>query len=149
MIACNGVPVVVDAGRPTYTAQTFGPDRYDIWTMQSSWHNVPEIRGAAQAVGNRHAARDVVEAADALADLDYVIAGMALEAGIPHPDVVREVHRANMSKLGADGQPILREDGKILKSDGYTPPDVRGVLFFAEAIHHFGVHQHATEPAIP
>ena len=51
VVALNGVPVIVDAGRPTYTAQTFGPDRYDIWTMQSSWHNVPEIRATAQAAG--------------------------------------------------------------------------------------------------
>ena len=50
---CDGVPVLVDPGRPTYTAQTFGPDRYDIWTMQSTWHNVPEIRGTAQAPGRR------------------------------------------------------------------------------------------------
>jgi hypothetical protein len=56
--------VLVDAGRPTYTAQTFGPDRYDIWTMQSSWHNVPEIRGNAQQVGRQFAARDVVTTVD-------------------------------------------------------------------------------------
>jgi Heparinase II/III-like protein len=58
-VALNGVPVIVDAGRPTYTAQTFGPDRYDIWTMQSSWHNVPEIRATAQGVGAAYAARDL------------------------------------------------------------------------------------------
>lgn len=58
-MALGGVPVLVDAGRPTYTAATFGPDRYTIWTMQSSWHNVPEIRGTAQAPGRIHAARDV------------------------------------------------------------------------------------------
>ena len=51
IVAVDGVPVVVDAGRPTYTAPTFGPDRYDIWTMQSSWHNVPEIAGTPQGVG--------------------------------------------------------------------------------------------------
>ena len=59
VVALGGVPVLVDAGRPTYTAATFGPDRYGIWTMQSSWHNVPEIRGTAQAPGRIHAARDV------------------------------------------------------------------------------------------
>lgn len=59
VVALNGVPVVVDVGRPTYTAQTFGPDRYQIWTMQSSWHNVPEVRGRAQAPGAGFAARDV------------------------------------------------------------------------------------------
>lgn len=60
VVASDGVPVVVDAGRPTYTAQTFGPDRYAIWTMQSSWHNVPEVAETPQGVGARFAARDVV-----------------------------------------------------------------------------------------
>ncbi len=64
VVALNGVPVVVDAGRPTYTAQTFGPDRYSIWTMQSTWHNVPEVRGAAQAAGAAHGARDVAVVVD-------------------------------------------------------------------------------------
>ncbi|WP_158848700.1 heparinase II/III domain-containing protein [Saccharothrix deserti] len=59
IVAVDGVPVVVDAGRPTYTAQTFGPDRYDIWTMQSSWHSVPEVRGTPQVAGRDHRARDV------------------------------------------------------------------------------------------
>ena len=59
IIACDGVPVVVDAGRPTYTAATFGPDRYSIWTMQSTWHNVPEIAGEAQRAGRRRAAAGV------------------------------------------------------------------------------------------
>ncbi len=60
VVASDGVPVIVDAGRPTYTAATFGPDRYDIWTMQSSWHTVPEIRGTAQGVGAAFAATEVV-----------------------------------------------------------------------------------------
>ncbi|WP_251151105.1 heparinase II/III family protein [Cellulosimicrobium sp. Marseille-Q4280] len=60
VVASDGVPVLVDAGRPTYTAQTFGPDRYAIWTMQSSWHNVPEIAGTPQGVGAAFAAREVV-----------------------------------------------------------------------------------------
>ncbi|MDP4505493.1 heparinase II/III domain-containing protein [Nonomuraea turcica] len=59
VVAVDGVPVLVDAGRPTYTAQTFGPDRYAIWTMQSTWHNVPEVRGAAQGQGHGFRARDV------------------------------------------------------------------------------------------
>lgn len=56
IVASDGVPVVVDAGRPTYTRETFGQDRYRIWTMQSSWHNVPEIAGADQGVGRSFAA---------------------------------------------------------------------------------------------
>ncbi|GIH05508.1 heparinase [Rhizocola hellebori] len=59
VVALGGVPVLVDAGRPTYTAQTFGPDRYDIWTMQSAWHNVPQILGSAQEPGPGYAARGV------------------------------------------------------------------------------------------
>ena len=59
VVASDGVPVIVDAGRPTYTAQTFGPDRYAIWTMQSGWHNVPVIGGREQLPGAEHAARDV------------------------------------------------------------------------------------------
>lgn len=59
VVASNGVPVLVDAGRPTYTKQTFGPGRYDIWTMQSSWHNLPEIRGTAQSAGSVFGARSV------------------------------------------------------------------------------------------
>jgi hypothetical protein len=59
IVAVDGVPVVVDAGRPTYTAQTFGPDRYRIWTMQSSWHSVPEVRGIPQSPGAEFAAREV------------------------------------------------------------------------------------------
>lgn len=57
LVAVDGVPVVVDAGRPTYTAATFGPDRYDIWTMQSAWHNVPVVRGVSQSAGADAAAR--------------------------------------------------------------------------------------------
>ncbi|HTJ38782.1 MAG TPA: heparinase II/III family protein [Dactylosporangium sp.] len=59
VVALGGVPVLVDAGRPTYTAQTFGPDRYHIWTMHSAWHNVPFVRGTAQRAGRAFAAGGV------------------------------------------------------------------------------------------
>ncbi|QOR46728.1 nucleoside triphosphate pyrophosphohydrolase family protein [Trueperella pecoris] len=72
--------------------------------------------------------RDTVEVADALADLTYVIYGMALELGIPLADVLREVQASNMSKLGADGKPIYREDGKVLKGPGFFQPDIAGAL---------------------
>jgi hypothetical protein len=62
VIAVDGVPAVADAGRPTYTAQTFGPDRYAIWTMQSGWHNVPEVRGTPQGQGASFTAGDVAVA---------------------------------------------------------------------------------------
>lgn len=71
---------------------------------------------------------NVVEAADALADLRYVVEGAALEWGVPLEACFAEVHRSNMSKVGADGRPILREDGKVLKGPGYEPPDIAGVI---------------------
>lgn len=61
------------------------------------------------------------EIAQELADLVYVAYGTALVHGI---DLDAEVHRANMSKLGENGLPILRSDGKVLKGPRYSPPDL-------------------------
>lgn len=71
---------------------------------------------------------NVVGIADALADLVYVINGAALCYGIDLDEVFEEVHRSNMAKLGPDGKPIYREDGKVLKPEGWEPPDIAGVL---------------------
>jgi len=67
---------------------------------------------------------DLVEAADALADIAYVVEGTNLEFGIDSGPVLDEVHRANMAKAGG----ARRADGKVLKPEGWTPPDVAGVL---------------------
>ena len=87
--------------------------------IESSYH---------RAVAADDGARDTVETADALADLVYVIYGMALETGIDLAAVLAEVQRSNMSKLGADGKPVHREDGKVLKGPDYFPPNVEAVL---------------------
>jgi predicted HAD superfamily Cof-like phosphohydrolase len=71
---------------------------------------------------------NLVAVADALADITYVVFGTAITYGIDLEAVVREVHRSNMSKLDARGRPVMREDGKVLKSEWYTPPDVNTVL---------------------
>lgn len=71
---------------------------------------------------------DLVGIADALADIVYVIYGTALTYGIDLDSVLREVHRSNMSKLGGDGKPLMRDDGKVLKSERYFPPDIASVL---------------------
>lgn len=71
---------------------------------------------------------DLIAAADALGDLDYVVQGANLVFGFPAEPVLKEIHRANMSKLGADGLPVYREDGKVMKGPNYTPPDVAAVL---------------------
>lgn len=74
------------------------------------------------------AAGDLVEIADALGDILYVTYGTATEYGLPINEILAEIHRANMSKLGADGKPIYREDGKVLKGPGYTRPDVAAIV---------------------
>ena len=71
---------------------------------------------------------DLIGIADALADIVYVVYGTALTYGIDLDSVLQEVHRSNMSKLTGDGKPLIREDGKVLKSDQYFPPDIASAL---------------------
>ncbi len=71
---------------------------------------------------------NLVETADALGDLIYVLVGTALEMGIPLDKVWNEIQRSNMSKMGPDGKAIVRPDGKILKGPGFSPPDIEGCL---------------------
>lgn len=71
---------------------------------------------------------NIVEIADALGDLLYVVAGAALAFGIPLQRVTEEIHRSNMSKLGLDGKPVLRDDGKVLKGPNFTLPDIKSIL---------------------
>lgn len=73
---------------------------------------------------------DVVGIADALGDQLYILCGTILKHGMEHiiEDVFDEIHRSNMSKLGEDGEPILREDGKILKGPNYTPPNIADII---------------------
>lgn len=77
------------------------------------------------------AAGDAVEVLDALTDLQYILDGTYLSLGFHRlkQAAFAEVHRSNMSKLGADGRPIYREpDRKVLKGPNYTPPDLVAVL---------------------
>jgi predicted HAD superfamily Cof-like phosphohydrolase len=70
---------------------------------------------------------DIVEIADALADIIYIACGTAVSYGIPLDDVFEEVHTSNMAKL-VDGKVIRREDGKVQKPAEWTPPDIRSIL---------------------
>ena len=73
---------------------------------------------------------DVVEVADALGDMLYILCGTIIEHGMQHKieEVFNEIQRSNMSKLGEDGEPIYREDGKVLKGPNYFKPDIKGIL---------------------
>lgn len=67
----------------------------------------------------------ITDVADALCDILYVVYGMAHSYGIDIDECFREVHVSNMSKLGEDGKPIYREDGKVVKGPNYRPPDLK------------------------
>ena len=74
------------------------------------------------------AAKDIVEIADALTDILYVTYGAGHAFGIDLDTCFTEVHRSNMSKLGIDGKPIYREDGKVLKGPNYAPPELEDLI---------------------
>ncbi len=71
---------------------------------------------------------DLARLAKELADLRYVVEGTELEFGIPGDAVYREVHESNMSKLGPDGRPVRRHDGKVLKGPSYREADVLSAI---------------------
>ncbi len=73
---------------------------------------------------------DLVEVADALGDMLYILCGTIIEHGMQHKieEVFNEIQRSNMSKLGEDGKPIYREDGKVLKGPDYFQPRIKDIL---------------------
>ncbi len=73
---------------------------------------------------------DLVEVADALGDMLYILCGTILAHGMQHKieEVFEEIQRSNMSKLDENGKPIYREDGKVMKSNLYFKPDIESIL---------------------
>lgn len=73
---------------------------------------------------------DLVEVADALGDMMYILCGTILSHGMQHKieEVFEEIQRSNMSKLGEDGKPIYREDGKVLKGPNYFKPNIAKII---------------------
>lgn len=73
---------------------------------------------------------DLVEVADALGDLLYILCGTIIEHGLQHKieEVFDEIQRSNMSKLDENGKPIYREDGKVLKGPNYFKPNIKAIL---------------------
>lgn len=73
---------------------------------------------------------DLVEVADALGDMLYILCGTIIEHGLQYKieEVFDEIQRSNMSKLGENGEPIYREDGKVLKGPNYFKPDIIKIL---------------------
>ena len=83
-----------------------------------------ELKELRQALDERN----LIEVADALTDLLYVVYGAGHSFGINLDKCFEEVHNSNMSKLGEDGRPIYREDGKVLKGPNYWSPNLKKIL---------------------
>lgn len=73
---------------------------------------------------------DLVEVADALGDMLYILCGTILEHGMQYKieEVFEEIQKSNMSKLGANGEPIYREDGKVMKGPNYFKPNISEII---------------------
>ena len=73
---------------------------------------------------------DLIEVADALGDMLYILCGTILSHGMQHKitEVFEEIQKSNMSKLGADGKPIYREDGKVMKGPNYFKPNIKKII---------------------
>lgn len=81
-----------------------------------------EVRELREAIETN----DMTEVLDALCDIQFVLDGTFLEFGLHgvKDDAFQEVYRSNMSKLGEDGRPVHREDGKVMKGPNFTPPNL-------------------------
>lgn len=115
VVALGGVPVAVDAGRPTYTRQTFSPDRYAIWTMQSAWHNVPSVAGVDQPASRAAAAREVVASES----------GVAMELADAYPGSGVASWRRDLRLVRAV---VTVRDAWVFASDGAWPGSCVRVL---------------------
>lgn len=100
----DGWPLLIDVGVETYTAKTFNPKhRYELWTMQSQWHNLPTVNGELQREGRAFAARDVrYTASDAAASLELDLAG----AWPPSAEIVRWTRTVSLQR----GQAVVVTD---------------------------------------
>ena len=82
------------------------------------------IEEEVQELRDGLAKKSMLEIADALTDILYVVYGAGHAFGIDLDDCFHEVHSSNMTKLGADGRPLYREDGKVMKGPNYREPDL-------------------------
>lgn len=111
-------------GLPVKAAPDISDERINTLRVNLLQEEVDELREALEQ-------GDMVEVLDALTDIQYVLDGAYLSFGLHHlkETAFAEVQRSNMSKLGEDGKPLVREsDGKILKGPNYSPPDIAQFL---------------------
>jgi predicted HAD superfamily Cof-like phosphohydrolase len=85
---------------------------------------IEEFKELVHAYGNRNK----VEIADATADLKWVLEGLEITLNIPQQEVWDEVARSNLAKISPTGKVEKRADGKVLKPEGWTPPDIKSII---------------------
>jgi hypothetical protein len=108
----NELEPLASVGKPTYTL------RYNLMKEENDEY--------LEACENN----DLIEIADALGDQLYILCGTILKHGLQHKieEVFEEIQKSNMSKLDNAGNPIFREDGKILKGENYFKPNIKKIL---------------------
>ncbi|MBN2290547.1 MAG: heparinase II/III family protein, partial [Candidatus Glassbacteria bacterium] len=112
IVYVDGRPAIIDAGVGTYTAKTFSPQRYEIWTMQSAYHNLPTVNGVMQQEGREFAARDVrYRSGSSFAELSLDIAG----AYPPRAGVESWKRKIRLDRAG---EVRVEDDYKLTRSDG-------------------------------
>lgn len=124
LVALDSAPVLIDLGQPTYTALTFTERRYEIWTMDSSWHNLPEIRGHGQGVGRQYAAGDVLERSGDASSLE-----LELAAAYPRVAELRSYRRrVTLDRRPGSGPAVRIEDRWQLDPTGELAKNADVVL---------------------
>jgi len=122
----------INSVKEFHTAFKIGHSEIPIANLGESKHTLrynlmkEENEEYLEAVQNN----DLIEIADALGDMMYILCGTIIEHGLQHKmeEVFDEIQRSNMSKLGEDGQPIYREDGKVMKGPNYFKPDFSKII---------------------
>ncbi len=122
----------INSVKEFHTAFKIGHSEIPIANLGESKHELrynlmkEENEEYLEAVRNN----DLTEIADALGDMMYILCGTIIEHGLQHKieAVFDEIQRSNMSKLGKDGIPIYREDGKVMKGPNYFKPDFSIIL---------------------
>ena len=115
-----------------YFMETFGQevkDEPEFPDEETQQLRVELIEEELNELKDAIAAKNIIQVADALTDLLYVCYGAGHSFGVDLDRCFAEVQRSNMSKLGADGKPIYREDGKVLKGPNYSDPNLYEILF--------------------
>jgi len=122
----------INSVKEFHTAFKIGHSEIPIANLGESKHELrynlmkEENEEYLEAVQNN----DLIEIADALGDMMYILCGTIIEHGLQHKieEVFDEIQRSNMSKLDEDGNPIYREDGKVMKGPNYFKPDFSKIL---------------------